>query len=185
MSIRGLGSRNHTNGFTGGQGQTETPYSIGTAENFVNQGIGGVFTLTTALGQKVNELRVQVSGETRKRHAIYNDAPQILINENASTSASASTCPATTDAGKLLFADNFSYSFGKHDIKFGGDVDTFSDRKDVFAGWSQGEYEFATLCDFDPNPHRSVVRQLHRHHRQPGSDRTEPVLLHSGRRLEQ
>ena len=75
FSIRGLGSRNHTNGFTGGQGQTETPYSIGTAENFVNQGIGGVFTLTTALGQKVNELRVQVSGETRKRHAIYNDAP--------------------------------------------------------------------------------------------------------------
>jgi hypothetical protein len=152
FSIRGLGSRNHTNGFTGGQGQTETPYSIGTAENFVNQGIGGVFTLTTALGQKVNEIRVQVSGETRKRHAIYNDAPQILINENGISLGQRFYLPSNNDAGKLQGADNFSYSFGKHDIKFGGDVDTFSDRKDVFAGWSQGEYEFNTLCDFEPNP---------------------------------
>src|ERR1700678_101148 len=81
LSIRGLGSRNHTNGFTGGQGQTETPYSIGTAENFVNQGIGGVVALTTVFGQKVNELRVEVSGETRKRHPIDSGAPQILINQ--------------------------------------------------------------------------------------------------------
>ena len=152
FSIRGLGSRNHTNGFTGGQGQTETPYSIGTAENFVNQGIGGVFTLTTALGQKVNELRVQVSGETRKRHAIYNDAPQVLINENGINFGQRFYLPSNNDAGKLQVADNYSYSFGKHDVKFGGDVDTFSDRKDVFAGWSQGEYEFASLCDFDPVP---------------------------------
>ena len=152
FSIRGLGSRNHTNGFTGGQGQTETPYSIGTAENFVNQGIGGVFTLTTALGQKVNELRVQVSGETRKRHAIYNGAPQVLINENGISFGQRFYLPSNNDAGKLQAADNFSYSFGRHDVKFGGDVDVFSDRKDVFAGWSQGEYEFNTLCDFDPSP---------------------------------
>jgi hypothetical protein len=152
LSIRGLGSRNHTNGFTGGQGQTETPYSIGTAENFVNQGIGGVFALTTALGQKVNELRIQVSGETRKRHAIYNDAPQVLINENGISFGQRFYLPSNNDAGKFQAADNFSYSFGRHDMKFGGDVDVFSDRKDVFAGWSTGEYEFATLCDFDPNP---------------------------------
>ncbi len=152
FSIRGLGSRNHTNGFTGGQGQTETPYSIGTAENFVNQGIGGVFALTTALGQKVNELRVQVSGETRKRHAIYNGAPQILINETGASFGQRFYLPSNNDAGKLQAADNFSYSFGKHDIKFGGDTDTFTDRKDTFVGWSAGEYEFNTFCDFDPVP---------------------------------
>jgi hypothetical protein len=152
LSIRGLGSRNHTNGFTGGQGQTETPYSIGTAENFVNQGIGGVVALTTVFGQKVNELRFQISGETRKRHAIYNGAPQILINENGISFGQRFYLPSNNDAGKLQGADNFSYSFGKHDVKFGGDVDVFSDRKDVFAGWSSGEYEFATLCDFDPVP---------------------------------
>ncbi|MGA8034520.1 MAG: carboxypeptidase-like regulatory domain-containing protein [Candidatus Acidiferrales bacterium] len=152
FSIRGLGSRNHTNGFTGGQGQTETPYSIGTAENFVNQGIGGVFALTTALGQKVNELRVQVSGETRKRHAIYNGAPQILINETGASFGQRFYLPSNNDAGKLQAADNFSYSFGKHDIKFGGDSDTFTDRKDTFVGWSAGEYEFNTFCDFEPGP---------------------------------
>ena len=150
FSIRGLGSRNHTNGFTGGQGQTETPYSIGTAENFVNQGIGGVFALTTALGQKVNEIRIQVSGETRKRHAIYNGAPQILINETGASFGQRFYLPSNNDAGKLQGADNFSYSFGKHDIKFGGDTDTFTDRKDTFVGWSAGEYEFNTFCDFEP-----------------------------------
>jgi hypothetical protein len=152
FSIRGLGSRNHTNGFTGGQGQTETPYSIGTAENFVNQGIGGVFALTTVLGRKVNEIRVEVSGETRKRHAIYNGAPQILINENGISFGQRFYLPGNNDAGKLQGADNFSYSFGKHDMKFGGDVDSFTDRKDIFAGWSAGEYEFNTLCDFEPSP---------------------------------
>jgi hypothetical protein len=150
FSLRGLGSRNHTNGFTGGQGQTETPYSIGTAENFVNQGIGGVFALTTAMGSKVNEFRVELSGETRKRHAIDNGAPQILINQTGASFGQRFYLPGNNDAGKLQIADNFSYTFGKHDMKFGGDVDSFEDRKDIFAGWSVGEYEFNTLCDFEP-----------------------------------
>ncbi len=152
FSIRGLGTRNHTNGFTGGQGQTETPYSIGAAENFVNQGIGGVFALTTVMGRKVNEVRFSISGETRKRHAIYNGAPQILINQSGASFGQRFYLPGNNDAGKLQGADNFSYSFGKHDMKFGGDVDTFEDRKDIFAGWSVGEYEFNTLCDFEPDP---------------------------------
>lgn len=152
FSVRGLGTRNHTNGFTGGQGQTETPYSIGAAENFVNQGIGGVFALTTAMGRKVNEARVEISGETRKRHAIDNGAPQILINQTGASFGQRFYLPGNNDAGKLQAADNFSYSFGKHDMKFGGDVDSFEDRKDIFAGWSDGEYEFNTLCDFEPNP---------------------------------
>jgi hypothetical protein len=150
FSIRGLGSRNHTNGFTGGQGQTETPYSIGAAENFVNQGIGGVFALTSVLGRKVNEIRVEISGETRKRHAIFDGAPQILINQTGMSFGQRFYLPSNNDAGKFQAADNFSYSFGRHDIKFGGDVDTFSDRKDIFVGWSAGEYEFNTLCDFEP-----------------------------------
>ncbi len=152
FSIRGLGSRNHTNGFTGGQGQTETPYSIGSAENFVNQGIGGVFALTSVLGRKVNEIRVEVSGETRKRHPIDSGAPQILINQTGMSFGQRFYLPGNNDAGKLQAADNFSYSFGKHDMKFGGDSNTFTDRKDIFAGWSVGEYEFNTLCDFEPGP---------------------------------
>ncbi len=151
FSIRGIGTRNHTNGFTGGQGQTETPDAIGNTENFVNQGITGVFALTSVFGQKVNEIRVSINGETRKRHPIESGSPEIQILGTGNF-GQRFYLPGNNDDGKLQAQDSFSYSFGKHDIKFGGDVDSFVDRKDIFAGWSAGEYVFNSLCDFDPNP---------------------------------
>jgi hypothetical protein len=93
FSIRGLGTRNHTRGFTGGHGQSETFDAFGDTEDFVNQGISGVFALTTVLGRKVNEIRVSVEGETRKRHPIFKGAPE---KENL---ASAFICPAITTMG--------------------------------------------------------------------------------------
>ena len=149
FSVRGIGTRNHTSGFTGGQGQTETLDAIGNAENFVNQGVTGVFALTTVLGVKVNEFRVSLNGETRKRKAIANGAPEIAIN-SIGNFGQRFYLPGNNDNGKLQVQDNFSYSFAKHDMKFGGDVDSFVDRKDIFAGWSAGEYVFSTVCDFDP-----------------------------------
>src|SRR5271154_4174458 len=151
FSIRGLGTRNHTNGFTGGFGQTETSISIGNAENFVNQGISGVFALDTVLGKKVNEIRVTIQGETRKRHPIGAGQPELEIT-GVGNVGQRFYLPANNDNGKLVVADNFSYSFGKHDVKFGGDVNSFVDRKDIFAGWSAGEFVFFDLCDFNPNP---------------------------------
>lgn len=151
FSIRGIGTRNHTNGFTGGQGQSETPDAIGNTENFVNQGISGVFALSTVLGRKVNDLRVSINGETRKRHAIETGAPEIQI-VGTGNFGQRFYLPGNNDNGKLQAQDSFSYTFGKHDMKFGGDVDSFVDRKDIFAGWSAGEYVFNSLCDFDPNP---------------------------------
>ncbi len=151
FSIRGFGTRNHTNGFTGGQGQTETFDAIGNTENFVNQGISGVFSLTTVLGRKVNEAHVGIEGETRKRHPIQDGVPEIQIT-GIGNFGQRFYLPANNDNGKLQAQDNFSYTFGKHDMKFGGDVDSFVDRKDIFAGWSAGEYTFSSLCDFDPNP---------------------------------
>ncbi len=150
FSVRGLGTRNHTNGFTGGQGQTETIDAIGNAENFVNQGISGVFSLTTVMGRKVNEAHVGIEGETRKRHPIQDGAPEIQI-VGIGNFGQRFYLPANNDNGKLQAQDNFAYNFGKHDMKFGGDVDAFVDRKDIFAGWSAGEYVFNSLCDFDPN----------------------------------
>jgi Carboxypeptidase regulatory-like domain/TonB dependent receptor len=148
FSIRGFGTRNHTAGFTGGQGQTETPDAIGNTENFVNQGISGVFALTTVLGRKVNEIRLSLEGETRKRHPIFDGAPEIAIT-GIGNFGQRFYLPGNNDNGKLQGQDNFSYSFGKHDIKFGGDVDSFVDRKDIFAGWSAGEYQFNSLADFN------------------------------------
>ncbi len=151
FSIRGLGTRNHTNGFTGGFGQTETSISIGNAENFINQGISGVFGLDTVLGKKVNEIRVTIQGETRRRHPIGAGQPELSIT-GVGNVGQRFYLPGNNDNGKLDVSDNFSYSFGKHDVKFGGGVNSFVDRKDIFAGWSAGEFVFFGLCDFNPNP---------------------------------
>ncbi len=149
FSIRGFGTRNHTSGFTDGRGQTETTAAFGNTEQYVNQGISGVFALTTVLGQKVNELRVSVEGETRKRHPNSPGEPEIQI-QGIGIWGQRFFLPGNNDNGKLQGSDNFSYSFGKHDMKWGGDVDAFVDRKDIFAGWSSGTYSFNSLCDFDP-----------------------------------
>jgi hypothetical protein len=150
FSIRGLGTRNHTRGFTGGHGQSETFDSIGDTEDFVNQGISGVFALTTVLGRNVNEIRASIEGETRKRHPIFKGAPEVFI-AGLGEFGQRFYLPGNNDNGKLQIQDNFSYAFGKHDIKFGGDVDSFVDRKDVFAGWSAGRYNFGSLTDFNNN----------------------------------
>jgi len=148
FAIRGLGTRNHTRGFTGGHGQSETFDAFGDTEDFINQGISGVFSLTTVLGRKVNEARFSIEGETRKRHPIFSGAPEIFIG-GVGEFGQRFYLPGNNDNGKLQVQDNFSYSFGKHDLKFGGDVNSFVDRKDIFAGWSSGRYNFNSLADFD------------------------------------
>jgi hypothetical protein len=148
FSIRGYGTRNHTSGFTGGLGQNEVPAAFSETENFINQGISGTFDLNTVLGRKVNEIRVSVEGETRKRHSNAPGTPTILIGSNI-LFGQRYYLPINGDGGKLQAADNFSYSFGKHDMKFGGDTDTFTDRKDTFVGWSSGQYEFGSLDAFN------------------------------------
>ena len=70
-------------------------------------------------------------------------------------------------------------------MKFGGDVDSFTDRKDIFAGWSTGEYEFNTLCDFEPSSDRSLVRELHREHWPTHSGCSQSLLLYSRCRPQQ
>ena len=56
FSVRGLVTRNNTKGFTGGHGQSETSDAFIDTEAFVNQGVSGVFALTTVMGRRVNEL---------------------------------------------------------------------------------------------------------------------------------
>jgi Carboxypeptidase regulatory-like domain/TonB dependent receptor len=148
FSIRGFGTRNHTRGFTGGHGQSETFDAFGDTEDFVNQGISGVFSLTTVLGQKVNEIRALIEGETRKRHPIFQGSPEMFI-ASVGEFGQRFYLPGNNDNGKLQVQDNFSYAFAKHDVKFGGDVNSFVDRKDIFAGWSAGRYNFGSLTDFD------------------------------------
>ncbi|MGA7914320.1 MAG: carboxypeptidase regulatory-like domain-containing protein [Candidatus Acidiferrales bacterium] len=150
FSNRTYWTRNHTSGFTGGLGQNETPSAFGSSENFINQGISSIFSLNTVLGRKVNEIRVSFARETRNRDANGPGQPTLLVGSQFGPMLAGQRyyLPITGTNSKLQVGDSFSYSFGKHDMKFGGDVDTFRDSNDSFVGWSAGSFAFNSLADF-------------------------------------
>ena len=144
FSARIYGTRNHTSGFTGGLGQNETPIAFGGTENFVNQGVSGAFAVNTVLGRKVNEFRVNLARETRNRNPNGPGEQTNLIGP--AIIGQRYYLPITGTNSKVQVGDSFAYSFGKHDIKFGGDVDAFRDSNDRFLGWTAGQYNFGTFA---------------------------------------
>jgi hypothetical protein len=159
FAIRSYFTRNHTDGFSGGVGQNEIPMAFDDTEDFINKGGAVAFSLNTALGKKVNEIRFSIQDEVRERHP-NSTSPLITVADGDIPSLAAGALlnfgigqryflPINNQDGKLQAADNFQYSFGRHDIKFGGDVDVFQDRKDSFVGWSAGEYDFGSIADFN------------------------------------
>jgi len=159
FTIRSYFTRNHTNGFSGGVGQNEIPMPFDGTENFINKGAAATFSLNTVLGKKVNEIRFSIQDEVRERHP-NSASPALTISDGsvpdltlghgfAFGAGNRFFLPINNQDGKLQAADNFSYSFGKHDIKFGGDIDVFQDRKDSFVGWSAGQYDFFNFADFN------------------------------------
>jgi hypothetical protein len=149
FSVRGFWTYNDTDGFTGGRGQNEVPIAFGDTEHFHNAGVSGVFALNSVFGQKVNEIRVTISGETRPRHPNSTAPEAVLFGPIGADFGQHFFLPINNDNGKLQGQDNFSYSFGHHDMKWGGDVDTFVDRKDVFAGWNAGTAQFSGIAAFN------------------------------------
>ena len=147
FSARIYGTRNNTSGFTGGLGQNETPIAFGGTENFVNQGVSGAFAVNTVLGRKVNEFRVNLARETRNRNPNGPGEQTLVIGP--ALLGQRYYLPITGTNSKVQVGDSFAYSFGKHDIKFGGDVDAFRDSNDRFLGWTAGQYDFNTFQDFN------------------------------------
>jgi hypothetical protein len=159
FSIRSYFTRNHTNGFSGAQGQNEIPQAFDNTEDFINKGASAVFSLNTVLGRKVNEIRISLADEVRERHA-NSQSPGLSLSDSSVPDLAVGSAfnygigqryylPINNQDGKFEAADNFDYSFGKHDIKFGGDVVTFEDRKDSFVGWGAGEYDYFSLAAFN------------------------------------
>ena len=159
FSVRSYFTRNHTNGFSGGVGQNEIPMPFDGTENFINKGGSITFSVNTALGKKVNEIRFSLQDEVRERHP-NSTSPGLTIGDStipdltlghgfAFGAGNRFFLPINNQDGKLEAADNFAYSFGKHDIKFGGDIDVFQDRKDSFVGWSAGEYDYFDVASFN------------------------------------
>jgi len=163
FGLRGYFTRNHTDGFSG-IGQNEINNAFDGTENFINKGGSLVASLNTVLGRKVNEIRISIQDEVRERppnstSPMFTIAPESGVDPTSLAVGSAFNygpgqryfLPINGQNGKFEAADNFNYAFGKHDIKFGGDINVFEDRKDSFVGWSAGEYDFTGLAAFaDP-----------------------------------
>jgi len=159
FSVRSYFTRNHTDGFSGAQGQNEIPQAFDNTEDFTNKGGAAVFSLNTVLGRKVNEIRISLSDEVRERHA-NSQSPGLSISDSGFSNLAVGSAfnygigqryylPINNQDGKFEAADNFNYSFGKHDMKFGGDSVTFEDRKDSFVGWGAGEYDYFSIAAFN------------------------------------
>src|SRR5277367_2534423 len=80
FSIRSYFTKNHTNGFSGAQGQNEISQAFDNTEDFTNKGGAIVFGLNTVLGRKVNEVRISLSDEVRDRHA-NSQSPGLSISD--------------------------------------------------------------------------------------------------------
>jgi len=161
FGFRSYFTRNHTNGFSG-IGQNEINNAFDGTENFINKGGSAVASLNTVLGRKVNEIRISVQSEVRERQPnstspMFTIAPVSGVDPASLAVGAAFNygpgqryfLPINGQNGKFEAADNFNYVFGKHDVKFGGDVVVFEDRKDSFVGWSAGQYDFTGLAAFN------------------------------------
>lgn len=92
---------------------------------------------------KFNELRFQYSFEERPRLGQSNDLPTIVINDTGRFGKQW-FLPITSDHTRLQLTDNFTYLFGDHDLKMGGDLN-ITDTSQAFYGWGGGYYQYNTL----------------------------------------
>jgi hypothetical protein len=157
FSVRSFFTRNSTDGFTGGRGQNEIQAAFDNTENFKNQGLSSVFTLNSVFGaSKANELKVSYSYETRPRFA-NSENTEVQINDTGNFGRRF-FLPINGDNEKLQIQNNFVYVFGNHDMKFGGDINAYALRKNVFIGWQRGTYVFDTLQNFQDRNHIGFIQ---------------------------
>ena len=124
----------------------------GNNTNTLDQDVVSAFTSVLA-SNLLNEMRVQVS-----RRSTFSDTkgysvdgmPQ--INRPSGNLGKAQNMPQGRDENRVQFVDNFSYTRGAHDFKFGADISLI--RADSFFPRNRdGNFTFANDLAFDPtNP---------------------------------
>ncbi|MCI0403936.1 MAG: carboxypeptidase regulatory-like domain-containing protein [Acidobacteria bacterium] len=140
-------TRNETDNFTGGRSQIFVPDAVSTNfENFVNEGPAFLQTITTVLNPTtVNEARFAYSLERRDR--INNgDGPEVTIT-GVGSFGRRFFLPITNHHKRIQVVDNFSKTFGKHDLKLGVDLNS-NGSSQAFIGFAGGVYQFASLANF-------------------------------------
>jgi hypothetical protein len=140
-------TRNSTTNFAGGRGQTITSGAESNLEDFLNDGYTFQQSWTSVINPTmVNELRFAYSKEQRPRE---NKGPgpeaNILGFGNIGRRF---FLPITSDHKRYQIIDNFSKTFGKHDIKLGVDWNSNANSQ-VFIGFAGGSYFFGSLADFN------------------------------------
>ncbi|MGH9321743.1 MAG: carboxypeptidase regulatory-like domain-containing protein [Vicinamibacteria bacterium] len=106
-----------------------------------------VVSNTTLIGNdKFNEVRFQYSFEERPRLGQSEDLPTVVINDTGRFGRQW-FLPITSDHSRIQLTDNFTYLFGDHDLKMGGDLN-LTDTSQAFYGWGGGYYGFNTLEDY-------------------------------------
>ncbi len=139
-------TRNSTANFAGGRGQTLTSGAESNLEDFLNDGYTIAPTWTTVINPTtVNEVRFAYSTEKRPREAKGPNPEAIIFGFG--NIGQRFFLPITSDHKRYQVMDNFSKTFGKHDIRLGVDYNANSNSQ-VFIGFAGGAYFFGSLADF-------------------------------------
>jgi hypothetical protein len=145
-------TQNQTDGFTGFAGsQTFVLGRVGNNfENFVNEGWSVAQSVTSVISPlSVNEFRVSYSQEKRPRRTrepLYTQ--ETLIGDGTGNFGPVFFLPIDSEHKRWQFLDNFSHTFGKHDLKLGVDANSNATNQ-VFIGFAGGQYNFASLTDWN------------------------------------
>ncbi|MCI0626060.1 MAG: hypothetical protein L0387_31195, partial [Acidobacteria bacterium] len=151
-------TRNETDNFTGGRSQIFVGDAVSSNfENFVNEGPAFLQTITTVFNPTtVNEARFAYSLERRDR---LNNGPGPEVNiTGVGTFGRRFFLPITSHHKRIQVVDNFSKTFGKHDIKLGVDLNS-NGTNQAFIGFAGGVYQFDSLAEFE-NAGMAICPQL-------------------------
>lgn len=141
-------TRNETDNFTGYAGSQT--FVLGRVEsnfeNFVNEGWAAAQSITSLLGHaSVNEFRFSYSQEARPRRQRA-PGPETSITDTGNF-GQIFFLPIDSQHKRYQIIDSFSRTFGRHDLKLGGDLNSNASNQ-TFIGFAGGVYTFFSLEDF-------------------------------------
>ena len=136
-------TRNETDNFTGYAGSQT--FVLGRVEsnfeNFVNEGWAAAQSITSLLGNaSVNEFRFSYSQEVRPRRERA-PGPETAITDTGNF-GQIFFLPIDSQHKRYQVIDSFSRTFGKHDLKLGGDLNSNASNQ-TFIGFAGGVYTFS------------------------------------------